>query len=103
VTKVAKVAQNTDSTGEKPIIHEHDDRHSDRKWNQYCLVRFHTESTLAIVASCMLYLRASSSTSGTAQVEQHRRDGRHQDHVEIRDLQELGDQEGGRTQHRPAR
>ena len=34
------------------------------------------------------------------QVEQQRRDARHQQHVEVRDLQELGDQEGGRAEHR---
>ena len=34
------------------------------------------------------------------EVEQQRRDARHQQHVEVRDLQELGDQEGGGAQHR---
>ena len=34
------------------------------------------------------------------EIEQHGRDHRHQQHIEVRDLQELGDQESSRAQHR---
>ena len=49
----------------------------------------------------MWNLRASISTmTKIAEIEEQRRDRRHQDHVEVRDLQELGDQERGRAEHR---
>src|SRR4051812_11484094 len=41
------VAQNTDSTGEKPHSMKKMIETSERKWNQYLRVRFHTVSTLA--------------------------------------------------------
>src|SRR2546423_222256 len=45
VTNDTTVAQNTDSTGEKPHIMKNTIETSDRKWNQYLRVRFQTEST----------------------------------------------------------
>src|SRR6185369_2570732 len=56
------VAQNTDSTGEKPHIMKNTIDTSDRKWNQYLRVRFQTESTLSKRVLPMPYLRASIST-----------------------------------------
>src|SRR3954468_6599140 len=39
------VAQNTDSTGEKPHSMKTTMETSDRKWNQYFLLRLHADST----------------------------------------------------------
>ena len=46
-------------------------------------------------------LRASASTmSQQRQIIEHCRDGRHDEHVEIVDLEIFGDDEGGRAQRR---
>jgi hypothetical protein len=62
VTSDTTVAQNTDSTGEKPHIMKATIDTSDRKWNQYLRVSVHTESTCSKVVLPMPYLRASIST-----------------------------------------
>src|SRR3990172_6885029 len=56
------VAQNTDSTGEKPYSMKITIDTSDRKWNQYFLVRFQSDSTCSNFTVCMPNLRASIST-----------------------------------------
>src|SRR4051812_31016141 len=56
------VAQNTDSTGEKPHSMKKTMETSDRKWNQYLRVRFQTESTFSMMVLPMPFLRASIST-----------------------------------------
>src|SRR5437762_1828612 len=62
VTNDTTVAQNTDSTGEKPHSMKNTIDTSDRKWNQYLRVRFQTVSTLSNRVLPMPYLRASIST-----------------------------------------
>ena len=62
VAAATAVAQNTDSTGEKPHIMKTTMEISDRKWNQYLRVRFQSESTFSNTVSPMPYLRASIST-----------------------------------------
>jgi hypothetical protein len=62
VSSATTVAQNTESTGEKPHIMKTTIDTSDRKWNQYLRVRFQTESGFSKATSRMPYLRASSST-----------------------------------------
>ena len=44
VTPDTMVAQNTDMTGEKPIIMKITIEINDRKWYQYLRVKFHMES-----------------------------------------------------------
>ncbi len=56
------VAQNTDISGEKPYTMKPMIATSDRKWNQYCLVRLHSDSTRSNFTLCMPNLRASIST-----------------------------------------
>src|SRR3954465_2189702 len=56
------VAQNTESTGEKPHSMKTTMETSDRKWNQYFLVRFQAVSTRSKVTSFMPNLRTSIST-----------------------------------------
>src|SRR4051812_42491855 len=59
VTNETTVAQNTDSTGEKPHSMKMTIEISDRKWNQYLRVRFQTVSTFSNTVSFMPNLRAS--------------------------------------------
>src|SRR5689334_1893817 len=56
------VAQNTDSTGEKPHSMKTTMEMSDRKWNQYFLLRLQADSTLSKVTSFIPNLRTSIST-----------------------------------------
>src|SRR4051812_39643990 len=51
------VAQNTDSTGEKPHSMKTTIDTSDRKWNQYFFVRLQADSTRSKVTSFMPNLR----------------------------------------------
>src|SRR5260221_143589 len=62
VTAETIVAQNTDSTGEKPQSMKNTIDTSERKWNQYFLVRLHALSTCSKVTSFMPNLRTSIST-----------------------------------------
>src|SRR5712692_2598211 len=62
VAKENTVAQNTDSTGEYPMSMNTTIDTSDRKWNQYCLVRLHSDSTCSYFTVLMPNLRASIST-----------------------------------------
>jgi hypothetical protein len=73
------VAQNTDSSGEKPISMKAMIETSDRKWNQYFFDLDHQEQRQVVEAG---------------------RDHRHQQHVEVRNLEELGDQESRGAEHR---
>src|SRR3979490_2914869 len=61
VTAETSVAQNTAITGEKPHTMNTTIDTSDRKWNQYFLVRFHADSTRSKVTSFMPNLRTSIS------------------------------------------
>src|SRR6267142_7259994 len=62
VTKDTTVAQNTDSSGEKPSNMKATIETSDRKWNQYFLVRLQADSTCSNSTSFMPNLRTSIST-----------------------------------------
>src|SRR5438067_7276053 len=62
VTAETTVAQNTDSTGENPHRMKTTIETSERKWNQYFLVRFQAVSTCSKVTSFMPNLRTSIST-----------------------------------------
>ena len=62
VTSDATVAQNTDMLGEKPMSMNTTMEMSEKKWNQYRLVKTHALSMLSILCSLMLYLRASMVT-----------------------------------------
>src|SRR5690349_19663732 len=62
VSAETTVAQNTESTGEKPHSMKTTMEMSDRKWNQYRLVRLHALSTRSKVTSFMPNLRTSIST-----------------------------------------
>src|SRR5512139_690428 len=53
VTAATSVAQNTDSSGEKPISMKATIENSDRKWNQYFFVRLQADSTCSNTASFM--------------------------------------------------
>src|SRR5437667_1843673 len=62
VTAETSVAQNTAITGEKPHSMNTTIDTSDRKWNQYFLLRLHADSTRSNVTSFMPNLRTSIST-----------------------------------------
>src|SRR3954469_19068958 len=62
VSAETTVAQNTDSTGEKPHNMKITIEMSERKWNQYFLVRLQALSTRSKVTSFMPNLRTSIST-----------------------------------------
>ena len=95
------VAQNTESTGEKPEQHEHDDGDQ----------RAEVEPVAPRDAPQRALLDqqlAAAAVLGGIQLHHHQdgevvedgRDRGHPDDVEVGDLEELGDQEGGRAEHR---
>src|SRR5437016_10058207 len=72
VSAETSVAQNTAITGEKPHSMNTTIDTSDRKWNQYFLLRLHADSTRSKVTSCMPNLRTSISTiANSARSEEH--------------------------------
>jgi hypothetical protein len=62
VAKATTVAQNTESSGEKPNSMKITMEKSERKWNQYFFVRLQADSTRSKTTSFMPNLRTSIST-----------------------------------------
>ena len=74
---------------------------SDRKWKPNCFVRFQRVSVLSngtLLHSELARVELHHQEQG--KVVEAGRDRCHQDHVEIRDLEELGNEECRRAQHR---
>ncbi len=62
MTKDTTVAQNTESSGEKPSSMKAMIETSERKWNQYFFVRLQADSTVSNTTFFMPNLRTSIST-----------------------------------------
>ena len=101
VASATTVAQNTDSTGENPQQHEGDDRDQREEVEPVALAQVpdRVDALEGDVAHAEL-AGVDLDHQEQRQVEQQRRDARHQQHVEVRDLQELGDQERRGAEHR---